>query len=224
MHIPDGFLNAGTSIATGAASVGAVGYGLRQARRQLDEKRIPLLALTAAFIFAAQMLNFPVAGGTSGHFLGAILAVTLLGPWMGSLVMALVLLVQAFGFADGGITALGANIFNMAVVGAIGGYFLLAALKALLPKNRWGFMASIAVASWLSVIFASAAASCELAISGTVPLHVALPAMLGVHSLIGVGEAVVTCAVVGVVMATRPDLIRAWTLKRFKHAEEAGVA
>lgn len=224
MHIPDGFLNAGTSIATGAASAGAVGYGLRKARQRLDEKRIPLLALAAAFIFAAQMLNFPVAGGTSGHFLGAILAVTLLGPWMGSLVISLVLLVQAFGFADGGITALGANIFNMGIVGAIGGYYILTGLKALLPKTRWGFMASIAVASWLSVVLASAAASFELAISGTIPLHVVLSAMVGVHALIGIGEAVVTCAVVAVVMAARPDLISLLSLKRFKGAEEAGVA
>ncbi len=224
MHIPDGFLNAGTSIATGVASVGAVGYGLRKAREQLDEKRIPLLALTAAFIFAAQMINFPVAGGTSGHFLGAILAVVLLGPWMGSLVMALVVLVQAFGFADGGITALGANIFNMAVVGAIGGYFLLSALKAILPKNRWGFMTSLAIASWLSIALASAAASLELAISGTVPFNVVITAMTGVHALIGVGEAVITCVVVSVILAARPDLVGAFRLKKMPELEKAEAA
>ncbi len=224
MHIPDGFLNAGTSIATGAASVGAIGYGLRKAREQLDEKRIPLLALTAAFIFAAQMLNFPVAGGTSGHFLGAILAVTLLGPWMGSLVMALVLLVQAFGFADGGITALGANIFNMAVVGAIGGYFLLTGLKAIMPKNRWGFMASLAVASWFSITLASAAAALELAVSGTVPFSVVITAMTGVHALIGVGEAVITCVVVSVILAARPDLVRAFRFKKLPELEKAEAA
>ncbi len=224
MHIPDGFLNAGTSIATGVASVGAVGYGLKKAREQLDEKRIPLLALTAAFVFAAQMLNFPVAGGTSGHFLGAILAVTLLGPWMGCLVMALVLLVQALGFADGGMTALGANIFNMGIVGAIGGYYILTGLRALMPKNRTGFMASVAIASWLSVFLASLAASLELAISGTIPLSVVLPAMLGVHSLIGIGEAIVTCAVVAVVMAVRPDLIGLLAPKRWKGTEEGVVA
>ncbi|MHB8781194.1 MAG: energy-coupling factor ABC transporter permease [Candidatus Geothermincolia bacterium] len=216
MHIPDGFLNAGTGLATGAVSLGAVGYGLRRVRHELDERRIPLLALTAAFIFAAQMLNFPVAGGTSGHFLGALLAVALLGPWAGCVVMALVVLVQCLGFADGGITALGGNIFNMAIVGGLGGYALLAALRALLPKTRKGMLVAAAVAAWFSVMLASAAAAMELAVSGLAPLRVVLPAMLGVHSLIGIGEAVITSAVLGVVLAARPDLVAVFSRSRMQ--------
>ncbi len=212
MHIPDGFLNAGTSAVTGAVSVGAVGYGLYRARKELDEKRVPLLALCAAFVFAAQMLNFPVAGGTSGHFLGGVLAAVLLGPWLGSLVIALVLLVQALGFADGGVTALGANVFNMALVGTVLSYFVFAGFKALLPRNRASFLGAVAAASWLSVMLASGACAVELAVSGTSPLGVALPAMLGVHAIIGIGEALITTAVVAVVLQVRPDLVGSWDL------------
>jgi cobalt/nickel transport system permease protein len=212
MHIPDGFLNAGTSVVTGAASAGAVGYGLYRARKELDEKRVPLLALCAAFVFAAQMLNFPVAGGTSGHFLGGVLVGVLLGPWLGSLVIALVLLVQALGFADGGVTALGANVFNMALIGTVLSYFIFMGIKGLLPKNRAAFLGSVAAASWLSVMLASGACAVELAVSGTSPLSVALPAMLGVHAIIGIGEAVITTAVVAVVLQVRPDLVSSWDL------------
>ena len=223
MHIPDGFLNAGVSIATGVVAAGAVGYGLVKAREELDEKSVPLLALCAAFVFAAQMLNFPVAGGTSGHFLGGILAAVLLGPWLGGLVIALVLLVQCLGFADGGLTALGANVFNMAVIGTIFAYYIFYSMKSLLPKNRTYFLAATGVAAWLSVMLASGAAAVELAVSGTTPLSVTLPAMLGVHAIIGVGEAAITVLVVGVVLAVRPDLVRSYGYKtpipRFEEAE-----
>jgi len=210
MHIPDGFLNTGVSVATGVVAAGAVGYGLYKAREELDEKTVPLLALCAAFVFAAQMLNFPVAGGTSGHFLGGVLVAVLLGPWLGELVIALVLLVQCLGFADGGVTALGANIFNMAVIGTILAYYIYAGIKTLLPRSRTYFLASVAVASWLSVMLASGACAVELAVSGTSPLGVALPAMLGVHAIIGVGEAVITVLVTAVVLAVRPDLVRSY--------------
>jgi cobalt/nickel transport system permease protein len=210
MHIPDGFLNTGVSVATGVIAAGAVGYGLYKAREELDEKSVPLLALCAAFVFAAQMLNFPVAGGTSGHFLGGILVAVLLGPWLGDLVIALVLLIQCLGFADGGLTALGANVFNMAVIGTILSYYIFYGIKTLLPKNRTYFLASIAAASWVSVMLASGACAVELAVSGTSPLSVALPAMLGVHAVIGVGEATITVLVVGVVLAVRPDLVRTY--------------
>jgi cobalt/nickel transport system permease protein len=213
MHIPDGFLNTGVSVATGVVAAGAVGYGLYKAREELDEKSVPMLALCAAFVFAAQMLNFPVAGGTSGHFLGGVLVAVLLGPWLGSLVIALVLLVQCLGFADGGITALGANIFNMAVIGTILSYYIFYGIKTLLPKSRTAFLAATGVVAWISVMLASGAAAVELAVSGTSPLSVALPAMLGVHALIGIGEAVITVLVVGTVLAVRPDLVKTYGYK-----------
>jgi cobalt/nickel transport system permease protein len=223
MHIPDGFLSTGVSVATGVVAAGAVGYGLYKAREELDEKSVPMLALCAAFVFAAQMLNFPVAGGTSGHFLGGILVAVLLGPWLGSLVIALVLLVQCLGFADGGLTALGANIFNMAVIGTILSYYIWHGIKSLLPRNKTMFLAATGVAAWLSVMLASGAAAVELAVSGTTPLSVALPAMLGVHAIIGIGEAIITVLVVGVVLAVRPDLVKTYdyqtAVPRFEEAE-----
>ena len=210
MHIPDGFLSTGVAVATGAVAAGVIGYSLYKSREELDEKSVPLLAVCAAFIFAAQMLNFPVAGGTSGHFLGGVLAAVLLGPWLGSLVIALVLLVQCLGFADGGLTALGANVFNMAVIGTVLGYYIFYGIKSVLPKNRTAFLTATGIAAWLSVFLASGAAAVELAVSGTSPLSVTLPAMLGVHSIIGIGEALITVVVVGLVLAVRPDLVRTY--------------
>ena len=207
MHIPDGFLDTKTIIITAAISAGALGYGIKKVNQKLGERQVPLLGITAAFIFAAQMLNFPVAGGTSGHFLGAVLAAVLLGPWAACLIMAVVLIVQSIGFADGGLTALGANIFNMGVVGGILSYYIFVALKRYLPRTRGGFLSSVALASWLSIVLASAACALELALSGTSPLNVVLPAMVGVHMLIGIGEAIITTAVVSIVLGTRPDLV-----------------
>ncbi|OFW56357.1 MAG: cobalamin biosynthesis protein CbiM [Candidatus Solincola sediminis] len=224
MHIPDGFLNSGVSIATGVVAAGAIGIGMVKARDELDEKSVPLLALCTAFVFAAQMLNFPVAGGTSGHFLGAVLAVVLLGPWLGSLVIGLVLLVQCLGFADGGISALGANAFNMAVVGGIFGYYIFYLLKRLLPRDKKFFLLSAGGAAWLSVVLASGACAVELAISGTTPLSVTLPTMLGIHAVIGVGEAVITTLVLAIVLAARPDLIRSYDYgPRMYELDEAEV-
>jgi len=207
MHIPDGFLSPEIAAGTGVVAAGAVGHALRRADRTLDERAVPLLGVTGAFVFAAQMLNFPVAGGTSGHFLGAALAAVLLGPWMACLVLAVVLVMQAFVFADGGVTALGANILNMGVVGGLGAGLVLAAGRRVLPRTRGAFLGLVAVAAWLAVMAGAAACSLELAASGTVPLGTVLPAMLGVHALIGVGEAVVTVAAVAAVLSARPDLI-----------------
>ena len=207
MHIPDGFLDPGVAAATGVVAGGAVAIGLRKAEATFDERRAPLLGVTAAFVFAAQMLNFPVAGGTSGHFLGAALATILLGPWLACLVLAVVLLVQAFLFADGGISALGANVLNMGVVGALGAGLVMGVATRVLPRTRRAFLGAVAVASWLAVVAGAVACSFELAISGTVPLATVLPAMVGVHTLIGVGEAVVTVAAVSAVLAVRPDLV-----------------
>jgi cobalt/nickel transport system permease protein len=207
MHIPDGFLSNEVAAACAVPAAAAVAYGLRRANVDLDERRVPLLGVTAAFVFAAQMLNFPVAGGTSGHFLGAAFAAVLLGPWLACLVLAVVLMAQAFVFADGGITALGANVLNMGVVGGVlVGGLMLAARRAL-PESRGALLGVTAAGAWLAVVAGATVCSFQLAISGTVPLGTVLPAMLGVHALIGIGEAVITVAAVSAVLATRPDLI-----------------
>src|SRR3954454_17249375 len=209
MPTPDGFLPPEVAAVCAVPAAGAVAYGLRRASRELDERRVPLLGVTAAFVFAAQMLNFPVAGGTSGHFLGAALAAILLGPWLACVLMSVVLITQAFVFADGGVTALGANVLNMGVIGAllVGG--LMVAARRVLPKRRSVFLAIAGVGAWLAVVAGAVACSLELAISGTVPLGTVLPAMLGVHVVIGVGEAVITVAAVSAVLTTRPDVVRA---------------
>jgi cobalt/nickel transport system permease protein len=207
LHIPDGFLSPGVAAIAGIVAIAAVAYGLRVANVELDEARVPLLGVLAAFIFAAQMLNFPIAGGTSGHFLGATLAAVLLGPWLACLVMAVVLTVQAFAFADGGISALGANVLNMGVLGALLAGLLVVAAQQVLPRTRGAFLGSVGAVAWLAVMVGAAATSFELAISDTVPLGTVLPAMLGVHVLIGIGEAVITVAAVAAVLSSRPDLV-----------------
>jgi cobalt/nickel transport system permease protein len=210
MHIPDGFLSPGVAAAAGAAAIAAVAYGLRVANVELDEARVPLLGVTAAFIFATQMLNFPVAGGTSGHLLGATLAAVLLGPWLACLVMTVVLVVQCFAFADGGVSALGANILNMGVLGALLAGYLIVAAQKVLPRTRAALLGSVGFVSWLAVMVGATFTSFELSVSGTIPLDTVLPAMLGVHVVIGAGEAVITVAAVSALMATRPDLIGGW--------------
>jgi cobalt/nickel transport system permease protein len=205
MHIPDGFLSPEVAAAAAAVTVATVGIALRRAERELDERAVPLLGVTGAFVFAAQMLNFPVAGGTSGHLLGATLAAVLLGPWLACLVMAVVLTSQAFVFADGGITALGANVLNMGVIGALAAGVCV----RWLPRERTAFLAGVGVIAWLAVMLGAAATSVELASSGTVSLGTVLPPMLGVHALIGAGEAAITVAAVAAVMASRADLVRA---------------
>ncbi len=212
MHIPDGFLDTKTLVTTGVFSAGAIAYGLKKAKEELGDRQVPLMGLAAAFIFAAQMLNFPVAGGTSGHFLGAILAAVLLGPWLACLVISVVLVVQCLGFADGGLTALGANIFNMGVIGGIVCYYIFLALKKVLPQTKSGFLSAVALTSWFSVVLASAFCAIELAISGTSPLQVALPAMVGVHALIGIGEGIITTAVVSLALSAQPHLVATYSL------------
>ncbi len=208
MHIPDGFLSAGTAATTYVISAGGVGNAVRLANKKLGEQQVPLMGILAAFIFAAQMLNFPVAGGTSGHFLGAALAAILLGPWAALLIMSAVLLGQSLIFQDGGLLALGANIFNMGIVAAFSGYYVHRLLSSIVGGSQKGELASVFVASWLSVVLASIACSIELAVSGASPIGVVLPAMVGVHVFIGIGEGLVSVAVVSLVTATRPDLLR----------------
>jgi cobalt/nickel transport system permease protein len=212
MHIPDGFIDAPVAIATGAASGVAVAYAVRRTGKELGERTVPLLGVTAAFVFAAQMLNFPIAAGTSGHFLGALLVGVLLGPWASVVVLTAVLAVQALVMADGGITALGANVLNMAVVAGLLGYLCFAGLRALLPKHPTGYFVAVAAAAWFSVVAASAACAIELALSGTVPLDISLAAMTAVHMVIGLGEALITVTVVAAILASRPDLVHTYTL------------
>lgn len=193
--------------ACAAVSVAACGFALFRSRQRLGEKQVPMLGVTGSFIFAAQMLNFPVAAGTSGHFLGAALAAVLLGPFESCLVLSVVLTIQCLLFADGGLVALGTNVFNMGVVGGIGGYAILTVLRGILPKSRASLLASTAIAAWTSVMLAAAACSLELAFSGTIELEKVLGAMLSVHAVIGIGEALITAAVVSMVLASRPDLV-----------------
>ncbi|MFH8580351.1 energy-coupling factor ABC transporter permease [Streptomyces zaomyceticus] len=209
MHVPDGFINAPVSVAAGVVAAGAVAVSLRGARRELDERTAPLAGLVAAFIFAVQMLNFPVAAGTSGHLLGGALAAILVGPWTGVLCIAVVLLMQGILFADGGLTALGVNISVMGVVTVVVAYALFRGLVLLLPRTRASVTAASFVAALVSVPAAAAAFTALYAIGGTthVPVAKVLTAMVGVHTLIGVGEAVITMLTVGAVVAVRPDLV-----------------
>jgi cobalt/nickel transport system permease protein len=210
MHIADGYLGGGILVVTGAVSLGAAAVTLKKARNELDDKTVPLVALCAAFVFAAMMLNFPVAPGTSGHFLGAAMLALILGPYLGSLVMMLVLIVQAVLFADGGLSALGANIFNMAVVGVWGAYAIFLIGKAFLPRNRLGYMVSAAAAAWSSVVMAAMLCGLELAFSLPFLPTGTVPAIVGVHLLIGIVEAFITVVVLGTVTTVRPDLVRTY--------------
>jgi len=221
MHIPDGFLSNTVNAVTFVISAGACTYGVRRVNRNFGEREVPLMGVTAAFIFAAQMLNFPVAGGTSGHFLGAVFSSVLLGPWTGLIIMTIVLMVQCLGFADGGLTAIGSNIFNMGVIGALGGYSIFIFLYTLFQKSLKGFFTALAISSWFSVVMGATAASIELAISGTSPLKVALSAMAGVHAIIGVGESIITTTAVSLILKTRPDLVACYVKKEVFHEKTA---
>lgn len=206
MHIPDGFVSVGTAAVTYVGSAGAIAYSVRRTNRELHERQVPLMGVMAAFIFAAQMLNFTVAGGTSGHLLGGALVAILLGPWAGTLVITAVLAVQALLFQDGGLLALGANVLNMAVVGVWSSYGIYVGLRRLVAGRR-GIWAAGFAAAWASVVLAAAMASVELGISGVAPFGVVLPAMLGIHMLIGIGEGLITTGVLAFLAATRRDLL-----------------
>jgi cobalt/nickel transport system permease protein len=196
-------------LAAGAAAAGGVGVSLRRSAQTLQERQAPLAGLVAAYIFAVQMLNFPVAAGTSGHLLGGALAAILVGPWAGALCVAVVLVVQALLFADGGLSALGLNIINMALVTAWGGYAIFLLLRRFLPATRTSVTVSAGVAAGISVVLASVAFVVEYAIGGTgdAPVGTVFAAMVGVHTLIGIGEGIITALTVGVVLGVRPDLV-----------------
>ena len=208
MHIPDGFLSAPVAGAGFVLTVAAVAVAVRRTNRTLGERSAPLMGVMAAFIFAAQMMNFPVAGGTSGHLLGGALAAILLGPWAAIIVMTAVIGVQALMFQDGGLAALGTNVFNMGVVTALLGYAVYAGMSRLANGRRlWLRQAGAFAAAWLTVQASAALTAFELAVSDTSPLSVVLPSMMGVHALIGIGEGLITVAALSFVTATRRDLL-----------------
>ncbi|MER6491566.1 energy-coupling factor ABC transporter permease [Streptomyces griseorubiginosus] len=209
MHVPDGFIDAPISAATGVVAAAAVAVSLRGARRELDERTAPLAGLVAAFIFAVQMLNFPVAAGTSGHLLGGALAAILVGPYTGVLCVSVVLLMQGILFADGGLTALGVNITDMAVVTTVVAYAVFRGLVKVLPRGRGAITAASFVAAVLSVPAAAVAFTLIYAVGGTTDVSIGkvATAMIGVHVLIGIGEATITALTVGAVVAVRPDLV-----------------
>ncbi|MBI5395330.1 MAG: energy-coupling factor ABC transporter permease [Verrucomicrobia bacterium] len=206
MHIPDGFLDAKTAAATGALAVGGLALALRQVRTRLPRRRVPLMGLAAAFVFAAQMLNFPVGGGTSGHLVGGVLAAVLLGPSAAVVVMSAVLIVQCFLFADGGVLALGANVFNMAIVGTVGGYGIYRVARRMVSGLR-GLVFASAFAGWCSTVMAALGCTGELAWSRTVSWSVVFPAMANIHMLISLGEALITALVVVGIARARPELV-----------------
>jgi cobalt/nickel transport system permease protein len=206
MHIPDGFLDAKTAIATTALSAVGVSVALVHLRRTLPRSRVPLIGLAAAFIFAAQMLNFPVFGGTSGHLVGAVLAAVLLGPHAAVLIMSSVLLLQCLIFADGGVTALGANVFNMAVLAPGIGFAVYQLLRKIFGSSIRSRLFATAFAAWCSTVVAAIACAGELAMSGIVPWKIVIPAMTTIHMLIGAGEAMITTFIVFAVAKSRPEI------------------
>jgi len=209
MHVPDGFFTASVSIAAGAVAAGGVGVCLRGARRELDDRTAPMAGLVAAFVFAAQMLNFPVAAGTSGHLLGGALAAVLAGPYTAVLAMTVVLLIQALLFADGGLTALGVNIVLMGIVTAAVGWAVFRLVVRLLPRGRPAVVAGAFAGALVSVPASALVFTLLFWIGGTAPIEVGTvaAAMGGVHVLIGIGEAVITALTVSSVLAVRPDLV-----------------
>ena len=206
MHIPDGFLDVKVWVPAWVVAAAGIGVCSRKTSRALGDRKIPVMGVTAAFIFAAQMLNFPVAGGTSGHLLGGAIAATLLGPCAGFIAITVVLIVQCLVFQDGGLTTLGANIVNMALIGTTCVYPIIRLSSSVMPK-RGGVVFGASLAAWVSVVAASFFCALELALSGRAPITIVAPAMVGVHSVIGVGEAVVTGFFVGFLLRTRPDLV-----------------
>ena len=206
LHIPDGFLNIPVSLIFWVITIILVGLAISKTNKSLGEKQIPLMGIMAAFIFAAQMLNFPVAGGTSGHFLGGALAAIVLGPWAAILVMTAVVGLQGLLFQDGGLLVMGANIFNMGILTAAIGFGLY---RMVINRSRVTRLITAGVAAWLATMAAALLTSLQLWLSGTTRLEIVIPAMLGVHALIGIGEALITVAALAFIEQTRPDLLSA---------------
>jgi cobalt/nickel transport system permease protein len=226
MHIPDGFISLPTSLSAAVVASGGVGVSLRRIRATVRERVVPLAGLAAAFIFVLQMLNFPVAAGTSGHLLGGALVAILLGPWVGAVVVTVVILVQGLVFADGGVSALGLNVINMALVTALVGWAVFRLAMRILPKTAVSIVSATAIASWFSVVAASIGFTTEYAIggSGGVPVSTMLGAMVGVHSLIGIGEGLISGLVVSAILASRADLVYGAKVVGFRGAARARVS
>ena len=207
MHIPDGFLSTALSVVLWILTIITVGASLRRVSDDLGEKQVPMMGVLAACIFAGQMLNFTVAGGTSGHLLGAALATILLGPWAAVLVMSCVIGVQALIFQDGGLLAMGANIFNMGIIGVVVTHFVYRSIRRAAGDAPWGLFVGGFASAWISVMTGALAAALQLAISGTSPANIGIPAMAGVHTLIGIGEGLITVGALAFLRSTRKDLV-----------------
>jgi len=208
MHIPEGFINLPTSLGAAALAGGSVWASLRVASRDLKDRLVPFAGLTAAFIFALQMLNFPVAAGTTGHLLGGALAAILLGPWLGIVAVTVVVVIQALLFADGGLVAMGLNVINMAVVTALVGWYVFRAVVKVLPR-RPGVLIGALAGAWASVVASSIGFAAQYAVGGVggVDPGLVFSSMVGVHALVGIGEGLITAAAVGAVLTARPDLV-----------------
>ncbi len=207
LHIPDGFLSLGVSLVCWVLAIIGIGLALKRSSESIGERQVPLMGVLSAFIFAAQMLNFTVAGGTSGHLVGGALAAIMLGPWAGILTMTTVVAIQALLFQDGGLLVMGANILNMAILSTLVAYGVYRGMTVLARGRRWGLLGGGFVAAWASVVVSAVATATQLAFSGTSPLAVALPAMAGVHVLIGIGEGLITVGALTFVAAARRDLL-----------------
>lgn len=204
LHIPDGFLTIPVAIVFWVISGILIFLAVRNTRASLGERQIPMMGIMAAFIFAAQMINFPIAGGTSGHLIGGVLAAVTLGPWAGMLTMTSVVAVQALLFQDGGLLVMGANIFNMGLLPVLIGFGFY---RLVIGMRKQVKLPVIAVAAWLSVLAGALTTGLQLWLSGTSPLQIVMPAMLGIHALIGIGEALITVAAVAFILQTRPELL-----------------
>jgi len=218
MHIPDGFIDLPTSAVVGLLAVGGTAIALKKAKNELDDRTAPMAGLTAVFIFAVQMLNFPVAAGTRGHLLGGALATVLVGPYAASLALTVVLGIQALLFADGGLSALGLNIFNMSILGVATSYLVFIIARKILPKVRGSIPLAAGIAAFISVPVAATGFAIQYAIggTGTAPASTVFAAMFGTHVLIGIGEAVITVLTVSAIMATRSDLVYGWSASEVK--------
>jgi cobalt/nickel transport system permease protein len=204
MHIPDNFLSITVSLVCWMITIVTLGVAIARTNKSLGERQVPLMGVMAAFIFAAQMINFPVLGGTSGHLLGGVLAAITLGPWAGMLVMTAVIAVQGLLFQDGGLVVMGANILNMGLLTSAIGYGLY---RSVIGSNRTIKLAVVGVAAWLSVMAGALSTALQIWLSGNAEVRVIVPAMLFVHAFIGLGEAFITVAAVLFIMRTRPDLL-----------------
>jgi cobalt/nickel transport system permease protein len=209
LHIPDGFVSVPVSALFGFLTILLIAIALKRAQAQLDDKVAPMAGLAAVFIFAMQMLNFPVAAGTSGHLVGAAIAAVLIGPWAASLALTVVLVVQALFFADGGLIALGLNIFNLAFVAVFAAWFIFLTLSKIIPKSRVGLLTATGISAFFSVPISALAFSLQFALGGTDAISAATvtAAMVSVHVLIGIGEAIISVLTISAVVAVRPDLV-----------------